>query len=384
MTFEIVAFLALGVWVYLAVGRGAFWRCAERDDATPEAPAAWPRVAVVIPARDEAEGIGACVESLIGQDYPGPFKVVVVDDNSSDGTAAAARHAAARCGGADRLTVLSGAPLPRGWTGKPWALRQGIASVAGESPAPHYILLCDADIVFAPSMLRWLAAFAVARGTVLTSLMVKLGCASLVERALIPAFIFFFQMLYPFAWVNRRDYASAAAAGGCMLIHATTLVEAGGIDAIRNALIDDCALARLLKTRGPIWLGLTERVASIRRYPRWADVAGMVTRSAYAQLGYSPILLAATVGGLALAFVVPPAAALAGSDAARFCGIAAWAIMSMLLRPSLRLYGLTPLWGVALPAIACAYLAFTVDSALQFMRGRAGRWKGRFQAERAK
>jgi hopene-associated glycosyltransferase HpnB len=385
MTLEIIAFLALGVWLYLALGRGAFWRCAERDDAVPAAPPAWPGVAVVIPARDEAAGIGACVESLIGQDYPGPFSVVVVDDNSSDGTAAVALNAAARCGAANKLTVISGTPLPRGWTGKPWALRQGIEAASMLDPAPQYLLLTDADIVYAPSMLRWLAAFAVARGAVLTSLMVKLHCASLAERSLIPAFIFFFQMLYPFAWVNRRDRATAAAAGGSMLVHATTLREAGGIDAIRNALIDDCALARLLKSRGAIWLGLTERVESIRRYPHWRDVGQMVSRSAYAQLGYSPILLAATVLGLALVFLAPPIAAIAGPGGVRLLGIAAWAIMAMLFSPTLRFFGLTPLWGLALPAIAFAYLVFTVDSALRFVRGRAGYWKGRFQAaERAK
>jgi hopene-associated glycosyltransferase HpnB len=384
MIVEIVAFLALGVWLYLAVGRGGFWRCAVRDNATLPEPESWPSVAVVIPARDEAEGIGPCVESLIRQDYPGPLRVVVVDDNSSDGTADEARRAAARCGARDRLTVVSGAPLAHGWTGKLWALRQGIDAVMVSEQPPQFLLLTDADIVYAPSMLRWLAALTLARGTVLTSLMVKLHCESFAERFLIPAFIFFFQMVYPFAWVERRDRATAAAAGGCMLIRAATLREAGGIDAIRQALIDDCALAGKLKVQGPIWLGLTERVASIRRYPEVRDVAQMVSRSAYAQLGYSPLKLAGTVLGLGLTFLVPPVAAIAGSDEVRLYGIAAWIIMAVLYQPVLRLYRRSPLWGVALPAIALAYLVFTLDSALQFMRGRAGYWKGRFQAERAK
>lgn len=384
MASEVVALLALGVWLYLAFGRGAFWRCAERDDAAVAAPSEWPRIAVVIPARDEAEAIGACIESLLRQDCPGPFSITMVDDNSSDGTADIARGAARACGAEDRLTIVSGTPLPRGWTGKLWAVRQGIEVAMAQKPAPQYLLLSDADIVYAAPMLRWLAGFALARGTVLTSLMVKLNCETFVERAIIPAFIFFFQMLYPFGWVNRRDSAMAAAAGGCMLVQAATLCEVGGIETIRNALIDDCALARRLKARGPIWLGLTDRVLSTRRYPQWHDASTMVSRAAYAQLGYSPLLLAATVAGLTLTFLVPPLAAIFGSDYVRLFGVAAWAMMALLISPTLRFYRLWPLWGVALPAIAFTYLVFTVNSALQFMRGRAGYWKGRFQAERAK
>jgi hopene-associated glycosyltransferase HpnB len=384
MASEVVALLALGIWLYLAFGRGAFWRCAERDGVTVAAPSEWPRIAVVVPARDEAEGIGACIETLLRQDYPGPVSITMVDDNSSDGTTDIARRAARACGAEDRLTVVSGAPLPRGWTGKLWAVRQGIEAAMAQAPAPQYLLLSDADIVYAAPMLRWLASFALARGTVLTSLMVKLNCETFVERAIIPAFIFFFQMLYPFGWVNRRDSAVAAAAGGCMLVQAATLREAGGIETIRNALIDDCALARRLKTRGPIWLGLTDHVHSTRRYPEWRDVSTMVSRAAYAQLGYSPLLLAATVAGLALTFLVPPIASIFGSDYVRLFGVIAWATMALLFSPTLRFYRLSPLWGLALPAIAFVYLVFTINSALQFMRGRAGYWKGRFQAERAK
>jgi len=214
--------------------------------------------------------------------------------------------------------------------------------------------------------------------------MVKLRCDSLSERCLIPAFIFFFQMLYPFSWVNNRDRATAAAAGGCTLVRTDALRDAGGIETIRDALIDDCALARRLKARGPIWLGLTERVTSIRRYPRWADMARMVSRSAYAQLGYSPVQLAGTVLAMVLTFLVPPVAALAGSGNTRLFGIGAWAIMAMLFWPTLRIYRIRPLGGVALPAIAFAYLIFTIDSALQSMLGKGGLWKGRFQAVSAK
>jgi hopene-associated glycosyltransferase HpnB len=321
---------------------------------------------------------------LLGQDYHGPWSVILVDDNSGDGTADVARRAAASCGANDRLTIVSGAALPRGWTGKLWALNQGIAAAEALDRPPEYLLLSDADIVYAPGMLSWLVAYAASRAAVLASLMVKLRCDSSSERCLIPAFIFFFQMLYPFSWVNRRDRATAAAAGGCMLVRADTLRDAGGVEAIRGSLIDDCALARRLKAKGPIWLGLTERVTSIRSYPRWADMARMVSRSAYAQLGYSPVQLAGTVLTMALAFVVPPVATLAGSGNARLFGIGAWAIMAMLFRPTLRLYRVSPLGGVALPAIAFAYLIFTIDSALQSMRGKGGLWKGRFQAVRAK
>jgi hopene-associated glycosyltransferase HpnB len=384
MVVEIIAVLILAVWLYLAFFRGGFWRCAARDDDTPPLLHDAPRVTVVIPARDEAEGIGQCLTSLLQQDYAGRYSVVLVDDNSTDGTAAAARAAASACGAGDRLTVVSGAMLPHGWTGKLWALRQGIHVAMSADNRPEFLLLTDADIVYTPQVLSWLVGHAVDQGLVQTSFMVKLRCDTLAERSLIPAFIFFFQMLYPFAWVNRGDRATAAAAGGCTLIHAATLQEAGGIETIRNALIDDCALAGVLKAKGPIWLGLTDRVASNRGYPGWADVGRMVSRSAYAQLHYSPWLLAGTVVGMALVFLGPPVIALFALGDARIAGLAAWLVMAALFLPTLRLYRLSPLWGLALPGIAATYLVFTIQSALQSMRGQGGLWKGRFQAARAK
>jgi hopene-associated glycosyltransferase HpnB len=384
MIFEITAFLALAIWCYLALGRGGFWRCAERDDGAPPSPGVWPRIAVVIPARDEADVIGRCLGSLLRQDYPGAWSVIVVDDNSSDGTADMARSAAADRDARNRLTIVPGAALPHGWTGKLWALGQGIAAAEALDHGVDYFLLSDADIVYAPEMLRWLVAHTISRGTLLSSLMVKLRCESAAERLLIPPFIFFFQMLYPFSWVNRAGHAVAAAAGGCMLVRADALRDIGGIAAIRNALIDDCALARKFKAKGPIWLGLTDRVRSIRSYPRWSDIARMVSRSAYAQLGYSPMRLAGTVLGLVLTFVVPPAAALLGSGYASLFGLAAWATMALLFVSTLRVYGVSPWLGVALPAIGLAYLIFTLNSAIQSVRGKGGLWKGRFQAVRAK
>jgi len=384
MVFEVTAFLALAVWSYLAVGRGGFWRCAERDDANPRPPPTWPALAVVIPARDEADVIDRCLNSLLSQDYPGPWSIILVDDNSGDGTASIARRVAADCGAQTRLTVLSGAPLPAGWTGKLWALSQGTTIAWALDHAVEYFLLSDADIVYAPEMLRWLVAHSASREALLTSFMVKLRCDSASERFLVPAFIFFFQMLYPFSWVNREGRSTAAAAGGCMLVRSDTLRNIGGIEAIRDSLIDDCALARKFKAKGPIWLGLTQRVTSIRNYPRWADIAQMVSRSAYAQLGYSPAQLAGAVAALVLTFVIPPLAALVGSGYARLFGLGAWGLMALLFLPTLRIYKISPLCGVTLPAVAFAYLLFTLDSAFQSMRGKGGFWKGRFQATRVK
>lgn len=384
MIFDITALLALAIWLYLAVGRGGFWRCTERDGGAPPPPGLWPRVAVVVPARDEADVIGRCLGSLLSQDYPGPWSVILVDDDSGDATVSVARRTASDCGSGDRLTIVSGSPLPRGWTGKLWALNQGMAAARALDNSVEYFLLSDADIVYAPEMLRWLVSHTVSRGALLSSFMVKLRCDSKSERFLVPAFIFFFQMLYPFSWVNRSDRATAAAAGGCMLVHAGTLREIGGIGAIRDALIDDCALARKFKAKGPIWLGLTDRVTSIRSYPGWSDMAQMVSRSSYAQLGYSLLQLAGAVSALVLTFVIPPVAAIAGSGYALLFGLGAWITMAVLFVPTLRMYGMSPLGAVALPAIAFSYLMFTLNSAFQSMRGRGGFWKGRFQAMKTK
>ena len=325
--------------------------------------------------------IGETVASLLAQNYSGELRVVVVDDNSRDATAETAREAAARLGKADRLTVLSGGALPAGWTGKLWAQQQGVAFVDALPSPPAYVLLTDADIVYAPDAVSRLAVRARESGAVLSSLMVKLHCTSFAERAFIPAFIFFFQMLYPFAWANDVRRATAAAAGGCMLVRRDVLHDAGGMAAIRGALIDDCALAKLLKARGPIWIGLTERVRSIREYPAVADIRGMVARTAYAQLRYSPLLLAGTVLGLALTYLAPVAFALFAGGYAQLAGILTWLAMALAFWPTLRFYGLPVVWGVALPAIAAIYMAFTINSAYQHARGRGGMWKGRAQAK---
>jgi len=373
----VVASIALVIWLYLLLARGAFWRCGERDDLAPAGLSVWPRVTGVVPARNEADCIGDSIGSLLRQDYAGRWTVVLVDDDSVDGTADIARKAAQAD---DRLRVLHGRGLPAGWTGKLWALKQGIDAAMTVQEPPDYLLLTDADIVHTPESVSRLVAHAESKRLVLTSLMVKLRCESFAEHANIPAFIFFFQMLYPFPWVNRPQSTVAAAAGGCMLVRADALREAGGIEVIRGALIDDCALAKALKVRGPIWLGLTERVRSIRPYPAFADIRRMVARSAYAQLRYSPLLLLGTVAGMVLTYLVPPLMAIFGSGLARVIGIGTWALMAIAFQPTLRLYRLSPLWGIALPVIALQYMLFTLDSAYQYVRGRGGAWKGRVQA----
>src|SRR5436190_5647718 len=255
-----LACASLAIWVYLIAARGGFWRASERDDrAPPREPRAWPAVCAVIPARDEADVIAESLGSLLRQDYAGSLQIVVVDDQSQDGTAEAARRCAADPGAAAGLTIVPGRPLPAGWSGKIWAMKQGIDRAESLPNPPAYLLLTDADIAYAPDTLKTLVAHAEAGNLVLTSLMANLRCESLAERALIPAFIFFFQMLYPFRWVNRPQSSTAAAAGGCMLVRRDALQAAGGIESIRGALIDDCALGRRLKTIGPIWLGLTGR-----------------------------------------------------------------------------------------------------------------------------
>ena len=367
----VVAALTVVIWGVLVFARDGWWRTRERDTRRVETSSVWPPVVAVIPARDEAAVVGRAVASLMAQDYPGDFRIIVVDDGSSDGTADGARAA-----GGNRLTVITAAPLSPGWTGKLAAVAQG-AAAAGD--APTYLLLTDADIEHAPDLVRSLVARACNDNLVLVSLMARLRCVSLAERALVPAFVWFFAMLFPFAAVNRPGKV-AAAAGGVMLVDRAVLAEAGSLAAIKDSLIDDCALARLMKQRGPIALLLTGRSVSLRAYPRVADIGAMIARSAYAQLDYSPLLLAGTLVGLALTFVAPPLLAAFAEGWPRLAGIAAWGMMSAAFQPMLRFYRRSPAWGAALPAIAAVYGAYTLVSAVQRWRGRGGQWKGRAQA----
>jgi hopene-associated glycosyltransferase HpnB len=368
-----LAALTALIWLALLFGRGFYWLSGVRDDERLPGPDIWPSVMAVIPARNEAAVIGEAVGSLLRQDYPGALSVIVVDDDSDDGTGQVA--AAAGQSAPHGVTVLAGAALPPGWTGKLWALKQGIA--AAEASAPDYLLLTDADIAHRPDSLSWLVAKAARDATVLTSFMAKLRCESLAERSHVPAFIYFFEMLYPFAWVQQPKAQTAAAAGGCVLLKTEALRQAGGIESIRNALIDDCSLARRLKAVGPIWLGLTERVHSIRPYDTFADVRQMISRSAYAQLNFSPWLLAGTLIGMFVTYLAAPLLAIFAHGWPQWVGIAVWAAMALSFVPTLRFYRLSPLWGIALPLIAMLYALYTFDSAWKHWRRRGGQWKGR-------
>ena len=382
-----VAIVSVLAWVYLLVARGGFWRCAERDDEDgagsrrPDEPAAWPAVAVIVPARNEADVIGETLGALLQQDYRGEFTIVVVDDDSTDETARVSRETARRAGAADRVSVVRAPPVPVGWTGKLWAMHCGIAYAAAR--APDYLLLCDADIRHAPDSLRGLVTRAQAGSLVLASRLAKLRCESLAERALVPAFVFFFRMLYPFAWVNATHRRTAAAAGGCVLVRREALDTAGGLHAIRGALIDDCALARLLKLEGPISLTLSTRVESLRAYRSFAALRRMITRCAFTELRHSWLRLAVAVTGMLVVFVAPAVIVVAGNAPAAAAAALAWLFMASAFQPTLRLYARSPAWGLALPVIALVYVGLTVDSALAHARGRGGAWKGRVYARGA-
>jgi hopene-associated glycosyltransferase HpnB len=362
-----LALLALVAWLYLAFLHGRFWQSG--PILTPARPAVWPDVAIVVPARDEADSIAACISSLLAQDYAGRFRVVLVDDNSTDRTAAIARALP----GAERLTVISGKERPPGWAGKLWAVHQGVQATGEE-----LVFLTDADIVHDPRHLSTLAAKLERSGVDMASEMVALRCVDWAERALIPAFVYFFAMLYPFAWVNDPTRATAGAAGGTVLIRRRALERIGGIEAIKGELIDDCALAGRVKQGGRIWLGHSTLARSIRPYPSWRDVWKMIARSAYVQLKLSPLLLAGSTLGMALVFLVPPLAALHGS----LLGLAAWAIMAASFVPTLRRFGLTLIWAPLLPIIALFYMAATIGSAVDHHRGRGVVWKNRAYTEK--
>jgi hopene-associated glycosyltransferase HpnB len=366
------------IWLYLLLFRGGFWRL--RPEAAPGAPP--PRsVLAVIPARDEAACVGRAIASLFAQRYPSALRIVLVDDHSSDGTATIATAAAGDACAADRFTVAAAKPLPPGWTGKLWAVSQGIEIARRFNP--DYLLLTDADIEHAPTNVADLVARAEQGGYDLVSLMVRLNCRSLWERLLIPAFVFFFFKLYPPRWVADPMRRTAAAAGGCMLIRPAILDRIGGIESIRGEIIDDCALARRVKSIGRIWLGTTEHTRSLREYRGWREIWDMIARCAFAQLGYSGGVLAGAVMLMTLVYLAPPLLLFSGSTAARALGAAAWLAMSVAFVPVLRLYRCPIAVAPLLPAIALFYMAATIGSAMLFWRGRGGGWKGRFQAEPA-
>ena len=363
-----LAAVALLAWAYLLTLHGRFWQAG--PSLAPARPVSPPDLDIVIPARDEAEGIGDALRSLLAQDYAGRLRIILVDDGSTDGTGAIARSL-----DDPRLVVLDGKPRPPGWSGKLWAVSQGVAHTAAE-----LVLLADADIVHEPAHASTLVAKAERDGLDLVSEMVELRCATLAERALVPAFVFFFQLLYPFAWVNDPMRATAAAAGGTVLLRRRALDRIGGIEAVRGALIDDVALAAAVKCSGRIWLGHSRLARSIRPYPHVGDIWRMVARSAYVQLRRSPLLLAGTVLGLGVVFLLPPLAALSGHGAARWLGLAAWFAMAASFVPTLRRFGLSLAWAPLLPAIAAFYVTATLGSAFDHHFGRGVTWKARAYA----
>lgn len=438
LVLAIVCLVSLAAWIYLVAAHGGFWLTGQRlpripadripagrapagrapagapdairqsasAQASPAGAGTWPDVVAVVPARNEADILPETLPKLLAQDYPGRFRVVVVDDRSDDGTgevAAGLGAGAAADGGAD-LTIVSAATRPEGWAGKVWAMHQGFTSLesaAAGSPGGDwaddgFVLFTDADIAWtAPGALRTLVAAALADDRQLVSQMVLLRAAAAWERVIVPAFVYFFAQLYPFRRSNDPRSATAAGAGGVMLIDRAALVKAGGLEPIRGALIDDVSLATLLKTNGNrIWLGLTRDITSARPYPGLADLWHMVARSAYTQLRYNPALLAGTIIGLLVLYAAPPAgaiaglimavtgsaatgAALAGTVLAGAGGLAGWALMSVSYVPMLRYYGLSPLRAPSLPFIAVLYAAMTVDSARRHYSGRAVSWRGR-------
>jgi hopene-associated glycosyltransferase HpnB len=377
--FTLLALAALAAWLYLVFRHGQFWRANQRLDGALAAPAEWPAVSIVVPARNEADVIGRAVASHMAQDYPGTFHVFVVDDRSTDSTAAVAREA-----GDARLTVLTAPPLPEGWAGKVAAMAAGLAEADRRQPEARYVLFTDADIEHPADNLRRLVSKAETGRLDLTSLMVRLEARSFWEHLLIPAFVFFFQKLYPFPLVNDSANKMAGAAGGCMLVRRTALERIGGLAAIKGEIIDDCALARAIKPGGAIWLGLSAEARSLRPYGGLEGVWRMVARSAFNQLRHSTLTLIGCVLGMLLLYVVPPLAVLHGLfDNHAFLallGVATWATMALCYKPTLDLYG-RPVWEAALlPVAGIFYVLMTVDSARAYWAGRGGAWKGRTYA----
>jgi hopene-associated glycosyltransferase HpnB len=367
-----IVVLSLLVWCYLVCAHGKFWSTQPRLEAA--LPRECPPVDIIVPARDEAESVGTAVGSLLVQDYAGVFRLLLIDDRSSDGTALVAQNAATAAGGADRLRVIAGADKPAGWSGKLWAIKQGIDA----SSAP-LLLLTDADIVHDPRHLSALVARLQDRRLDLLSEMVRLNCESMAERLLVPAFVYFFQMLYPFSQVNNERSRTAAAAGGTVLIRREALSRIGGIEAIKGALIDDVALATAVKRsgRGTIYLGHSLLAASVRPYPHFGDIWRMIARTAFTQLRHSAALLLLAVCGLTLVWLVPPLALLLCHGWLKVCGAAACLLAAGSYLPTLRSFGRSAVWVLALPVIALFYMAATVGSAVDYWRGAGARWKDR-------
>lgn len=391
--------LSLLIWLWLLALRGQFWQADEileipptphssHPHAPPPPTSFLPSICAIIPARNEAELLPLTLRSLLLQEYAGVLRVILVDDHSTDGTALAARQVAEDVGATARLQVIAAQPLPQGWSGKLWAMQQGVEAAEAEF---EYLLLTDADIQHDPGNVQRLVNRAIQQNLDLASVMVRLRCESFWEELLIPAFVFFFAKLYPFRWVNDPQKSTAAAAGGCILIRRTALEQIGGLHKIRQALIDDCALAEAIKQirnqtaavsdSGKIWLGLSDQTRSLRPYPSLQTIWEMVARTAFTQLNYSPLLLIGTVVGMSLVYLMPPLGCLlgvgTGNQLIATIGLTAWILMSLAYWPTVRFYRCSPVFAVSLPFISLLYTLMTVDSALRYWQGRGGAWKGR-------
>jgi hopene-associated glycosyltransferase HpnB len=377
----IIVSLSLIIWIFLWLFRGGFWLANQRIGTTVELDN-YPTVWAVVPARDEAEAIAISLTSLLNQNYLGEFSVVLVDDNSCDRTSEIALTTAEKLGKSSSLKILAGKPLATGWKGKLWAMHQGIEYAQQQDSTPDYFLFTDADIQHDLNNLTQLVSKAETEDLDLVSLMVLLKCASFWENVLIPAFVFFFQKLYPFPWVNNPHKTIAAAAGGCILISHQALTEIGGIATIKDALIDDCSLAQAVKSQSKnIWLGLSETTISLRGYDSLKTIWDTIARTAYTQLNYSLLLLFGTVIAMTEIYLAAPVCLglgiLTNSWLTISISLLTWLLMAIAFLPTLRLYSLSIGWAFCLPAIAFLYTLITIDSAIKYYQGKGGSWKGR-------
>ena len=376
------------IWIYLLIFRGNFWlanqQLLSKSKTKIENTENLPSIYVIIPARNEEKLLKITLNSLLNQDYSGILKIILVDDHSKDNTINIANSLAQQGHNSTKLEVISAADLPSNWTGKLWAINEGINYAKKQDPAPDYFLLTDADIEHFPTNIRQLVVKAEQENLALVSLMVKLQCETIAEKLMIPAFVFFFQKLYPFKWVNNPQNTTAAAAGGCILVRHKNLDQVGGIEVIKNALIDDCTLAKIVKqksTNKNIWLGLTNDTKSRRSYPDLMSIWNMVARTAFTQLNYSPFLLLVTVIGMKLVYLIPSLGIILGVIFG-WWPVVVIAILARLLiflayLPIIRFYGLSPIYAMSLPTVALIYILITIDSAWRHWRGRGGYWKGR-------
>jgi hopene-associated glycosyltransferase HpnB len=398
---NVLGIIALAIWLHLFFGRGWFWRVGKlnADRARSETLSKWPSVVAVVPARNEAETIGRVVTSLIRQDYAGEFSIVVVDDHSEDATASIARQAADENGALGRVKVVSASALPVGWTGKLWALNEGVSSqsvtdsqvdsagvnsaglAGGHTEGPAYYWFTDADVNHAPDTLQRLLVRAEREKLDLASLMVLLQAKTLPERALIPAFLYFFLMLFPPGWIADEELGTAGAAGGCILLRRDALERIGGLAAIRGEVIDDCALANAVKASGgKVWMGLTRKSESLRAYGTFGEIRDLIARTAFTQLRYSPLILVGTLAGMFLTYVAPLVLLFVHDSTARTLGFVAWLLMTLSFLPTVRFYRLSAIWAPLLPLTAMFYTYATWLSAVRYWMGKGGLWKGRAQA----